>query len=123
MDKSKKPIPDALKSVNSASSDGYVIPDIGPKLATKATYLTGNTVRRATSGHDEVLWDTELTGFGLRVRATGSKSWIVRFRRRGKQQNVTLGKAGDLSATEARAQARAMLKEAATDGLPGRARI
>lgn len=46
----------------------------------------------------------------------------MRFRRRGKQQWVTLGATDDLGVADARAQARALLKEAATDGLPGRER-
>jgi hypothetical protein len=62
------------------------------------------------------IWDTELAGFGLRIRPSGRRSWFVR-RRRGKHQRVTLGAVEDLDAPTARMQARRILA-VVLDGLP-----
>jgi integrase len=66
------------------------------------------------------VWDTELAGFGLRVRPTGKAYWTVRVRHRGKQRRVTIGWTEDVDAAVARAQARRLLAEVALDGLPKR---
>jgi hypothetical protein len=69
MAKSKKVILDTGKSVNPASIDGYLLASAGPKPASQTVRLTGDTVRRAAGDRDALLWDSELTGFGLRTRA------------------------------------------------------
>ncbi len=79
--------------------------------------LSGDFARRTPAARNYIVWDQELIGFGLRIRASGTKSWIVQYRRRGKELKVTLGKANELSAKEARARGRALLAEAAQDGL------
>ena len=66
------------------------------------------------------IWDTELPGFGLRVRPTGRFYWFVRLRHRGKHRRVSLGCTDDVEATLARSQARRLLAEVALDGLPKR---
>jgi integrase len=94
----------------------------GLLLCENRAYLDGNLGRKKlrTARSDYVIWDTELTGFGLRVQPTGTKSWIVRLRRRGKQQRVTLGRTEDIDAVTARWKARQLLTEVALDGLPRR---
>ncbi|WP_373486621.1 tyrosine-type recombinase/integrase, partial [Blastomonas sp.] len=47
--------------------------------------------------------------------------WFVRLRHRGKHRRITLGRAEELDAGVARAQARRLLAEVALDGLPKRA--
>ncbi|WP_390588856.1 tyrosine-type recombinase/integrase, partial [Erythrobacter sp. MTPC3] len=69
------------------------------------------------------IWDTELPGFGMRVRPSGNYFWFVRLRHRGKHRRITLGKTDDVDAVLARAQARRLLAEAALDGLPKRVAI
>lgn len=66
--------------------------------------LDGNIARRrdVPSG---IIWDQELIGFGLRVRNTGYKSWIVKYRERRIQRFVTLGNAAKVDAQTARAKA------------------
>ncbi|WP_343033355.1 Arm DNA-binding domain-containing protein [Altericroceibacterium indicum] len=39
------------------------------------------------------MWDTELAGFGLRVRPSGNYFWFVRVRHRGKHRRISLGRA------------------------------
>ena len=57
------------------------------------------------NGGDAVYWDGELTGFGLRVRASGRKNYIVQTRIRGRLRWFTIGPHGPVSADEARARA------------------
>jgi integrase len=42
---------------------------------------------------DQVWWDDNTTGFGIRVRAGGSRTWIYRYRIGSKQRSVILGSA------------------------------
>ena len=89
-----------------------------PKVGELQT-LNGNLARR----HDVppgVIWDREIIGFGLRVQATGYKSWVVKYRERRKQRFVTLGNAAKVDFQTARAKAVALLERAALDGLPTR---
>ena len=85
--------------------------------------LDGNFARRKLPlrEHEYCIWDTELAGFGLRIRPSGNYFWFVRLRHRGKHRRITLGRTDELEAGLARAQARRVLAEAALDGLPKRA--
>lgn len=91
------------------------------KRAPKAM-LNGHLARRnsAPGTVDHVVWDSVLAGFGLQVRASGNNSWIVQYRQRGKLKKVTLGRCGDVDASDARTKARALLAAATLDGLPKR---
>lgn len=88
-------------------------------------FLDGNFARRKLPlrTSEYCIWDTELPGFGLRVRPSGNYFWFVRLRHRGKHRRITLGKTTDLDAVLARSQARRLLAEAALDGLPKRAAV
>src|SRR3954469_12654657 len=58
---------------------------------------------------DLVVWDTELTGFGLRCRAKGSKHYVLKARVAGRQRWVTIGRHGALTPDQARTEARRLL--------------
>ncbi|WP_131196852.1 tyrosine-type recombinase/integrase [Lichenihabitans psoromatis] len=64
-------------------------------------------------GKSEVLlFDKNLPGFGLRVRAGGKKTWVAQYRLGTKQRRLTLGTAGadgTLDADEARKRAKVAL--------------
>jgi integrase len=61
-------------------------------------------------------WDSELPGFGLRVLATGRRSFVVRYRTAaGTDRLVTLGTLAEFHPDEAREKARDV-KRAARDG-------
>ena len=64
-----------------------------------------------------VMYDTELTGFGVRVMPTGFKSWIVEYRpgdggRRIAKKRMTLGSTATVTAEQARRKAREILAAA-----------
>jgi integrase len=67
---------------------------------------------------EAMLWDNAVTGLGLRVRATGSCSWVLVYRPRAGGRNetarrVTLGSWPALALDAARAAGRAMVGEIA----------
>ena len=67
------------------------------------------------SAHELVLWDETLPGFGLRIKPTGVRSYIVQYRSRqtGASKRTTLGQHGPLLTFEqAKRQARAILADA-----------
>ncbi|MGL4438275.1 MAG: tyrosine-type recombinase/integrase [Bosea sp. (in: a-proteobacteria)] len=55
---------------------------------------------------EAIVFDDDLPGFGLRIRAGGKRSWIVQYRVGTKQRRVSLGSVGALGAEEARKEAR-----------------
>jgi integrase len=61
-------------------------------------------------GAEYVAWDAEIPGFGVRVRPTGAKSYIVQYRagvgRKAPTRKLTLGAVGKLTAEEARTLAK-----------------
>jgi integrase len=58
------------------------------------------------------VWDDEVKGLGVRVLASGRKSWVVRYRLAGRQEFVSLGAVENLTAKEARRRAGTMVAEA-----------
>ena len=54
---------------------------------------------------DAVFWDRDLAGFGVRVHASGRKTWVVQSRGPRGPVRVTLGRHGALSCDEARKRA------------------
>jgi Arm DNA-binding domain/Phage integrase, N-terminal SAM-like domain len=64
-------------------------------------------------------WDTELKGFGFRVRASGHRSWFIQYRNEtGTTRRYTLGDHGTLTPEEARQEAKQKLAAAAKGGDP-----
>ena len=63
-------------------------------------------------GRDRIYWDGDLEGFGLRVKPSGHKSYVVRFRTGGQSRRATLGPCGVLTPEAARRRALAVFAEA-----------
>lgn len=76
------------------------------------------------SGAEFHVWDSELKGFGVRVRATGAASYVVVYRgdggRKAAKQRVTLGTVTALTPDEARRLAKQVLGDVARGEDPAR---
>ncbi len=71
---------------------------------------------------DFVCWDRDLTGFGLRVRKSGRKVYVVQTRVDGKLRWFTIGQHGPLSPDEARRKALEILA-GARNGIDAREEV
>jgi len=60
----------------------------------KLTKTTVEAADRVPDSGTALWWDTDLTGFGLRVTAKGSRSYIVQARVGRKSRRITIGKHG-----------------------------
>jgi integrase len=77
--------------------------------------LTASTIRSLAPprGHaDHVYFDDDLPGFGLRVRASGAKAWLVQYAIGGRTRRMTLGTPAVLDIAKARSLARDLLARA-----------
>jgi integrase len=95
-----------------------------------ATKLTKRTVESATApdGKRTILWDSEVTGFGVKIGRT-SRTYIVRYRRgaggrNAKRADYTIGKHGSpWTVEQARKEAQRVLGEVAAGRDPQAAKV
>ena len=91
----------------------------------KGVRLNKQTIDAATyhgKGAD-YRWDSQLRGFALRVYPSGLKSFVVTYRVRGKQRFYTVGRYGEMTVRQARAEALEVLAAARKGRDPGGNRI
>lgn len=65
------------------------------------------------NGRDYFIWCDELPGFGVRIFASGRRSYLVQYRANGRSRRATIGLHGALTADEARREAKALLGQVA----------
>lgn len=83
--------------------------------------LTKRTVDALPKSPDRELfvWDSELKGFGIRIKPSGVSTWIIQYRNEhGQTRRLALGKVGTLTPNEARVRARDQLAGVAKGGDP-----
>ena len=73
-------------------------------------------------GADRFYWDSDLPGFGVRVRGSGRKYYVVQYRADGRVRRITLGRHGAIPTETARRRAMAAISEAKGGGDPAAAR-
>jgi len=67
--------------------------------------LTDHSIRKLAlppGKTDHIVFDTDLGGFGLRIRAGGKKSWICQYRFGSQQRRFNIGSVHEVGATKAR---------------------
>lgn len=67
-------------------------------------------------------WDDEIKGFGVRVKPSGHKGYLVQYRAQGRTRRFTLGAHGKLTPEQARRLAQKKLGEVAEGGDPAEER-
>lgn len=73
-------------------------------------------------GRDRFVWDDALPGFGLRVFASGKRSYLVQYKAAGRTRRVTIGQHGPITADQARKRALVLLAEVKSGGDPAEER-
>ncbi|MGB8402005.1 tyrosine-type recombinase/integrase [Bradyrhizobium sp.] len=71
---------------------------------------------------DYVLWDDEFPGFGLRVFASGKRSYVIQYRTAGRSRRYTIGLHGVWTPETARQEAKAQLGRVAQGENPAEER-
>ncbi|MBL4693214.1 MAG: DUF4102 domain-containing protein, partial [Magnetovibrio sp.] len=63
---------------------------------------------------DYIIWDSDVTGFGIRVRKAGSRKWIFVYRSvTNTQRKMTIGNVGTIDLDDARSKAKVLAGEVA----------
>jgi integrase len=74
---------------------------------------------KAEPNRDQFVWDSELRGFGIRVKRTGASSYLVNYRTpEGRQRRLAFAKVGVLTPDEARKKAQSYLAAIANGADP-----
>jgi integrase len=78
---------------------------------------------RKNPDRDVFVWDNELRGFGVRMKPSGVRTFLIQYRNaHGRTRRMVIGKVGTLTPEEARGLAREKLGEVAKGGDPSATR-
>ncbi len=72
---------------------------------------------------DYFIWDDELPGFGLRIFASGKRSYLIQYRAAGRTRRYTIGLHGIWTAETARQEAKVQLGRVAQGDNPSEERL
>ena len=83
--------------------------------------LTGPNVARLdlpVGKTERIVFDDDLPGFGVRIRAGGKRTWIIQYRKGAKQRRLTLGTLRAIDPAKARKSAENLLAKIQLGGDP-----
>jgi integrase len=82
----------------------------GGRASSKPKRITSQVVAalKPPVAGNRVVWDRDLTGFGVRITAAGAVSFVLRYVLHGRERRYTIGRHPDLSPSAARLQATAL---------------
>jgi len=101
---------------------------MGKQVAAEKIEISNRSLTKiAPSDKPRIIWDTKLTGFGIKVMPSGTLSFIVNYRadgggRQAPNRRMTIGRHGTISVAKARQKAQEILGEAAGGKDPSKAR-
>jgi hypothetical protein len=95
-----------------------LLPICFPGSVMKLTKATVARLSLAPGKVDQIIFDEDMPGFGIRLRGGGKYTWIVQYRVGAKQRRVTLGDLRKLDAEQARTAARNRLAQVTLGGDP-----
>lgn len=85
----------------------------------KARIIKRNVEKIVPSARAVFLWDTEIPGFGVKVTPQGRRVYVLQYSFGGRSRRYTIGRHGiDLTADEARTEARRLRGQVADDHDP-----
>lgn len=67
---------------------------------------------------DYIVFDDEVSGFGVRILPSGKKSYLVQYRSGGRTRRIAIGRHGTVTADQARTRAKELLGAVAGGGNP-----
>jgi integrase len=79
------------------------------KTELRLTAQSVRTIALPKGETDRVFFDSDLAGFGVRVRASGAKTWMVQYAIAGRTRRMTLGSTAMLDPGKARDTAKDLL--------------
>lgn len=86
--------------------------------------ISKRTVDAAQPGSkDFIVWDDDLAGFGLRVYASGRKSYVLQYRSKGRSRRFTIGNHGIWTPETARQEAKIRLGKIAGGADPAEEKL
>jgi integrase len=68
----------------------------------RLTAASVGALKLDTDVTDKIFFDTEVPGFGLRVRASGARTWIFQYKIGGRTRRLVLGNASAVKVAQAR---------------------
>ena len=98
------------------------------KIAAEKIEISNKSLDKIVPGEKpRIVWDTKLTGFGIKVMPSGTLSFIVNYRadgggRKAPNRRMTIGRHGKISVATARQKAQEILGEAAGGKDPSKTR-
>ena len=74
-----------------------------PKLTKRSVEALPPTAK------DYFVWDDEIKGFGVRIMATGNRTYQAQYRKGGRTRRISLGRHGNITTEQARLKAREVM--------------